>query len=60
MLTGAAVLRLQPSDDAEAVMELHQGDQFSMLDNSLGWAWGYAGAGRRVGYVRAKDVGLPR
>ena len=24
-----------------------------MLDDSLGWAWGYAGEERRVGYVRA-------
>jgi hypothetical protein len=22
-----------------------------MLDDSLGWAWGYAGADRRVGYL---------
>jgi hypothetical protein len=24
-----------------------------MLDDSLGWAWGYAGDERRVGYVRS-------
>ena len=24
-----------------------------MLDDSLGWAWGYAGEERRVGYVRS-------
>ena len=24
-----------------------------MLDDSLGWAWGYAGKDRRVGYVRS-------
>ena len=27
-----------------------------MLDNTLGWAWGYAGADRRVGYVRAEAL----
>jgi hypothetical protein len=27
-----------------------------MLDNSLGWAWGYAGADKRVGYVRGEAV----
>ncbi|MEO6255634.1 MAG: SH3 domain-containing protein [Sphingomicrobium sp.] len=59
-LIATAILRLQPSDDAEAVAELKAGDPFSMLDNSLGWAWGYGGAERRVGYVRATDVGLPR
>jgi hypothetical protein len=24
-----------------------------MLDDSLGWAWGYAGKDRRVGYVES-------
>jgi hypothetical protein len=24
-----------------------------LLDDSLGWAWGYAGDERRVGYVRS-------
>ena len=27
-----------------------------MLDNSLGWAWGYAGADKRVGYVLGEAV----
>jgi hypothetical protein len=27
-----------------------------MLDNSLGWAWGYAGDDKRVGYVRSDAV----
>jgi hypothetical protein len=27
------------------------GEPFEMLDESLGWAWGYGGADRRVGYV---------
>jgi hypothetical protein len=27
-----------------------------MLDESLGWAWGYAGEERRVGYVRSEAV----
>jgi len=47
------MLRSGPSDDAEALLELKPGDPFAMLDNSLGWAWGYAGRERRVGYVRA-------
>ena len=29
-----------------------------MLDNSLGWAWGYAGIERLVGYVRSEALGL--
>jgi hypothetical protein len=28
-----------------------------MLDDTLGWAWGYAGDDRRVGYVRSEAVG---
>jgi hypothetical protein len=31
--------------------ELKAGDSFLMLDDALGWAWGYAGEDRRVGYV---------
>jgi hypothetical protein len=53
-----ALLRAQPSVEADAVTNLKPGDAFSMLDNSLGWAWGYAGSERRVGYVRAADIGL--
>ena len=51
-----AALRLEPSDDAELIAELSQGDEYRMLDNSRGWAWGYAPDGR-VGYVRAAAVG---
>jgi hypothetical protein len=32
------------------LLEAREG--FAMLDDSLGWGWGYAGAERRVGYVR--------
>jgi len=52
-----AALRAHPSDEAEALIELKPGDPFSMLDNSLGWAWGYGGKKRRVGYVRAESLG---
>ena len=57
VLGRAATLRADPSDDCEALVELQPGDPFSMLDNSLGWAWGYAGKGRRVGYVRSEALG---
>ena len=59
VVTGAATLRAGPSDDAEPLIELKTGDPFAMLDNSLGWAWGYGGDERRVGYVRAESVGAP-
>jgi hypothetical protein len=56
VIARAASLLAGPSDDAEALAELQPGDAFSMLDNSLGWAWGYAGKDRLVGYVRSEEV----
>ena len=52
-LGSAAVLRSSPSDDSEAIGELVPGDPFALLDDSLGWAWGYGGTKRRVGYLRS-------
>ena len=46
-----------PSDASEALGGLEKGDEFDMLDSTRGWAWGYAGPRRRVGYVRAAAVG---
>ena len=57
-LATATILRVDPSDNAEAVLDLDAGDPFALLDNSLGWAWGYAGGERRVGYVRSEALGL--
>ncbi len=51
-----AELRLRPGADAEIVGELGPGEPFDMLDESFGWAWGYAGADRRVGYVRSDTL----
>jgi hypothetical protein len=59
MVRQAANLLAAPSDDAEPLLKLKPGDPFAMLDNSLGWAWGYAGKQRRVGYVRSENVGAP-
>ena len=52
----AAVLRAGASEQAEAIRELASGEPFSMLDDTLGWAWGYAGEERRVGYVRCEAL----
>ena len=43
-------------DDAEPIDHLLAGEEFHMLDCSLGWGWGYAGPDRRVGYVRAEVI----
>ena len=50
-------LHAAPSADADDLCQLQPGDSFEMLDNSLSWAWGYAGADRRVGYVASEAVG---
>ena len=39
------------------IRELKEGEPFAMLDDSLGWAWGYAGEERRVGYVPSDALG---
>ena len=53
----ATALRSGPSNEASIIRELDAGAPFAMLDDSLGWAWGYAGEERRVGYVRSDTVG---
>ena len=53
----ATALRKAPSNEAETIVELALGEPFAMLDDSLGWAWGYAGNDRRVGYVPHAALG---
>ncbi len=50
-------LRPEPDEQSESLCTLEAGAAFEILDNSLGWAWGYAGAERRVGYVRSDALG---
>lgn len=52
-LAAAAPFRRAASDDSEMIIELGAGDELWMLDDTGGWAWGYGGPERRVGYVRA-------
>jgi hypothetical protein len=49
-------LRAQADESAEALAELAVGTRFDLLDDSRGWAWGYAGDERRVGYVRSSAL----
>ena len=51
-------LRAAPGDDAEILVEVHPGEPFWILDESVGWAWGYAGKDRRVGYVKTDSVSV--
>ena len=50
-LNAPEALRSGPGDDAAVLQRLDAGDPFLMLDDSMGWAWGYAGADKLVGYV---------
>lgn len=51
-----APLRIAANDDAEELAELEPEDSFTLLDDTLGWAWGYAGRDRLVGYVRSEAL----
>jgi hypothetical protein len=55
-LVASAALRDGPSDEAPPVRELEAGEPFLLLDDTLGWAWGYAGSDRRVGYVSSEAL----
>jgi hypothetical protein len=46
-----------PDDESETLGELKPGDPFDLLDDSRGWAWGYGGTDRLVGYVRSECLG---
>ena len=56
-VTAQADLRAGAADQAEVIRRLQAGQPFELLDDSLGWAWGYAGEDRRVGYVRSDALG---
>ena len=55
-LVEEARLLSEASPDAEQLAALNKGDEIRILDNSLGWAWGYGPDGR-VGYVPARALG---
>ena len=52
-LASPAALLEAPSADAAVLEQLNTGDRFEMLEDNVGWAWGYGGADRKVGYVRS-------
>ena len=53
-LKSARDLRHAAATDADLIGRLQPGDAFELLDDTGGWAWGYGGADRRVGYVRSE------
>ena len=52
----AAQLRAAPGTAADIIATVEAGDRFEMLDDSCGWAWGYAGAERLVGYLPSESL----
>ena len=56
VIASPAPLRSGPSQEADIIRELRPGELFALLDDTLGWAWGYAGDERRVGYVASEAV----
>jgi len=56
-LAASAPFRRGAGDDCDLIAQLSAGSDFWLLDDSGGWAWGYGGTDRRVGYVRAEALG---
>lgn len=56
-LVAAAELRAGPSGESQTLAMIFAGEPFELLDDTRGWAWGYAGADRRVGYVPSTALG---
>ena len=55
-LMRAAPLLAEANGESAVLLQLTEGDVIRMLDNSRGWAWGYAGAEGLVGYVASDAV----
>ena len=55
-VNGSTTLYSVPSEGSGGIRELDPGEPFDLLDDSAGWSWGYAGADRRVGYVRSDGL----
>jgi hypothetical protein len=56
-IVSASALRVSPDGKSETIRKLSVGEPFQLLDDSLGWSWGYAGEDRRVGYVESAAIG---
>ena len=56
-VVAGTALKADPSEAGEVIREMQPGEPFLLLDDTLGWAWGYAGTERRVGYVPSEAIG---
>ena len=57
-LIRSAAFRIAPNEHAEVIADLQVGEPVRLLESKHGWAWGYAGAEEKVGYVKADALGL--
>ena len=55
-LVEGSPLMSAPSGEAEQLAMLAPGDRFEAIEDSVGWAWGYGGPQRLVGYVRSEAL----
>ena len=46
------ILHVDPDEASDAMAKLVTGDPFDLLDSRGGWAWGYGGKNRHVGYIK--------
>jgi hypothetical protein len=58
-IAAATALHTGPSEESQAIRDLAPGEPFEMLDDRVGWAWGYASKERRVGYVKSDALAGP-
>ncbi|MEO5772879.1 MAG: hypothetical protein ABIQ32_02005 [Sphingomicrobium sp.] len=56
-LASEAELKAVPREDSKVLARLPIGAVFRLLENKLGWAWGYAADGW-VGYVKSEALQL--
>lgn len=48
-----------PSADGKAISQLLFGEEFMVVDNSGGWAWGYCRQDHYVGYLPERALAMP-
>lgn len=56
VLAADSALFEEADASSATVAKLNAGDRFRLLDDSLGWAWGYAGDEGLVGYVPSEAL----
>ena len=56
-LNRPATLRAEAGEGSPELGQFEAGTRFDLLDDRSGWAWGYAGDERLVGYVPSAVLG---